>query len=311
MKKKILSIALAALTACSALALSSCAKSPYDLAVENGFVGTEQEWLQSLKGADGDDAPALTVKDIYDTAVAEGTFSGTFSEFLKQYLTLDVPDNNDVETLAHNLLSTVSIFTAFRDTSEGLFGQEDSSVYCTAGSGVIIDLDKENGNATVITNYHVVYDKESSSADGLASDIYLYLYGALNGFSTTTGKDIGGDGIRAQFVGGSMDYDIAILKVYGSEVLKNSLAEEAEFGDSNSATVGEKVFAIGNPGGVEFFGSFTGGYVSAIDRPVSSEIGYTMKCIQHDAAINPGNSGGALVNVFGQVIGINSQKIAN
>ena len=63
-------------------------------------------------------------------------------------------------------------------------------------------------------------------------------------------------------------------------------------------------------GSASGFGTLTGGHVSAIDRPVSSEIGYTMKCIQHDAAINPGNSGGMLVNAYGQVIGINSQKIA-
>ena len=315
MKKKVLSIVLAALTACSALALASCSKSPYDLAVENGFVGTEQEWLQSLKGADGDDAPALTVKDIYDTAVAEGTFSGTFSEFLKQYLTLDVPDNNDVETLAHNLLSTVSIFTSFRETSEGLFGQEDSSVYCAAGSGVIINLDKEKGNATVITNYHVVYDSESSSANGIASDIYLYLYGALNGFSTTTGKDVGGDGIRAQFIGGSMDYDIAILQVSGSEVLKNSLAEEAEFGDSNSATVGEKVFAIGNPEGLgiavsqgvlsvdsEYIGMKS---LDGANRVVSYRV------MRTDAATNGGNSGGPLFDCYGKLIAIvNAKSIA-
>ncbi|MEI6579373.1 MAG: trypsin-like peptidase domain-containing protein, partial [Eubacteriales bacterium] len=62
-------------------------------------------------------------------------------------------------------------------------------------------------------------------------------------------------------------------------------------------------------GGTEFFGSFTAGMVSAIDRPVDSGIGYTMQLIQHDAAINPGNSGGALVNSYGQVIGMNSLKI--
>ena len=84
----------------------------------------------------------------------------------------------------------------------------------------------------------------------------------------------------------------------------------AEFADSSSVEVGDTVYAIGNPGGVELFGSFTSGYVSSIDRPVNSEIGYTMKSIQHSAAISPGNSGGMLINAYGQVIGINSQKIA-
>ena len=74
---------------------------------------------------------------------------------------------------------------------------------------------------------------------------------------------------------------------------------------------GEPVVAIGNPGGIELAGSVTQGIVSAAEREVkSSNGGYRMKCIQTDAAINPGNSGGALINQYGQVIGINSSKIA-
>lgn len=71
------------------------------------------------------------------------------------------------------------------------------------------------------------------------------------------------------------------------------------------------MYAIGNPGGTEFFGSFTNGMVSAISRTVSSQIGYSMECIQHTAAISPGNSGGALINEYGQVVGINSLKISD
>ena len=84
----------------------------------------------------------------------------------------------------------------------------------------------------------------------------------------------------------------------------------AEFGNSDQLQIGEQVIAIGNPGGLELAGSVTVGYVSALNRPISTSTGNTMDCIQTDAAINPGNSGGALVNTYGQVIGINSQKIA-
>jgi serine protease Do len=74
--------------------------------------------------------------------------------------------------------------------------------------------------------------------------------------------------------------------------------------------VADTVMAIGNPGGVEFNSTVTVGYISALNRSITnSETGYTMKCIQTDAAINPGNSGGALVNMRGQVVGINSSKI--
>ena len=109
----------------------------------------------------------------------------------------------------------------------------------------------------------------------------------------------------AEIVGYDTRTDIAVLRV------KATGFTLAEFGDSSVLKVGEPIYAIGNPGGTAFFGSFTGGYVSAIDRPTStSSSAYTMECIQHDAAINPGNSGGALVNSYGQVIGMNSSKIA-
>ncbi len=150
------------------------------------------------------------------------------------------------------------------------------------GTGVIMGEDKTGEYTYIITCAHVISDAgikvRVQTEDGTAYD--------------------------AEIVGLDTRTDLGVLKI------KAKGLPAAEFGDSNSLRVGDSVYAIGNPGGVEFFGSFTGGFVSAIDRPVSSEIGYTMKCIQHDAAINPGNSGGALVNVYGQVIGINSQKIA-
>ena len=150
------------------------------------------------------------------------------------------------------------------------------------GTGVIMGEDKSGEYTYVVTCAHVISDAgiqvRVQTEDGTAYD--------------------------AEIVGMDTRTDLGVLKI------KAKGLPAAEFGDSNALRVGDSVYAIGNPGGVEFFGSFTGGFVSAIDRPVSSEIGYTMKCIQHDAAINPGNSGGALVNVYGQVIGINSQKIA-
>ena len=84
----------------------------------------------------------------------------------------------------------------------------------------------------------------------------------------------------------------------------------AEFGNSDQMQIGEQVIAIGNPGGLELAGTVTVGYVSAVNRSITTTNGNTVNCIQTDAAINPGNSGGALVNTYGQVIGINSQKIA-
>jgi serine protease Do len=113
-----------------------------------------------------------------------------------------------------------------------------------------------------------------------------------------------GEQYDASIVGMDTKTDIAVVRIS-----KTGL-KAAEFGSSSALKVGQRVYAIGNPGGTEFFGSFTSGIISAIARPVNSPVGYEMSCIQHDAAINPGNSGGALVNERGQVIGINSSKIA-
>ena len=150
------------------------------------------------------------------------------------------------------------------------------------GSGIIMGEDSTGTYTYIITCAHVISDAGVSvrvqTEDGTTYDA------EIAGFDTRT--------------------DIGVLKI------KANGLPAAEFGDSTALVVGDPVYAIGNPGGVELFGSFTSGYVSSIDRPVNSEIGYTMKSIQHSAAISPGNSGGLLANAYGQVIGINSQKIA-
>lgn len=109
----------------------------------------------------------------------------------------------------------------------------------------------------------------------------------------------------AVVVGTDAKTDIGLIRVSATGL------KAAEFANSDTLGVGDYVYAIGNPGGTQFFGSFTNGMVSAIGRPVDSPVGYEVACIQHTAAINPGNSGGALVNEYGQVVGINSSKIAS
>ena len=106
----------------------------------------------------------------------------------------------------------------------------------------------------------------------------------------------------ANVVGFDKATDVAILKIDAQGLAP------ATFGNANEMKVGQEVLAIGNPGGMSYAGSLTGGYISALNRRLGSEyIGY----IQTDAAINPGNSGGPLVNMYGQVIGINTSKIVS
>lgn len=181
-------------------------------------------------------------------------------------------------------LSTTEVAAKVRKSNVGiLVYRKNSTSTVGEGSGVIMGEDSSKTYTYIITCAHVIKDKGVTIAvqteDGTAYD--------------------------AEIVGFDVRTDIGVLKI------KAKGLPAAEFGDSNALSVGDPVYAVGNPGGVEFFGSFTGGYVASIDRPISSEIGYTMKCIQHSSAINPGNSGGALANQYGQVIGINSQKIAS
>ena len=150
------------------------------------------------------------------------------------------------------------------------------------GSGVIYDK-----AGYIATNNHVV--------EG-ASEIIV----SLPDGRTVKGKVLGADAVT----------DLAVVKIDADNLTV------ATFGDSDTLQVGEPAIAIGNPLGLEFRGSVTAGVISALNRSVSmtnEETGDTqesgVKLIQTDAAINEGNSGGALVNVNGEVIGINSSKL--
>ncbi|GEM_PF-147741 len=156
----------------------------------------------------------------------------------------------------------------------------DGDVKSGEGSGVI--MSEANGKTYIITCAHVIEEGTK--------------------FTVTLDNDKEYD---ARFVGSDAQTDIGVL------VIDATGLQVAEFGDSEDINVGEDCVAIGCPGGLEFKNSVTKGIVSALAVPVESKIGYNNECIQIDAAINPGNSGGALFNMQGQVIGINSSKIAS
>ena len=310
---------------CVALLLSgltACQLSAYDIAVKNGYQGTEEEWLKTLHGEDGKDGANgqdLTASDLYNTAVENG-YTGTYLDFCQNVLKVEVQNNNDVDTIASNITSVVSIYCGFEQTYYvggwgGMMGIPQTQYYASAGSGVIIDLDKEEGDALIVTNYHVIYDSESDSETGISDSIYLYTYGAYNGFSLqATGGyvDVYGDGMKATYVGGAMDYDIAILRIEDSEYIKNSLASEANLANSDDVQVGERVFAIGNPDGAGI--AVTEGLISVESEYITmtstdgsnNEVDY--RVMRTDAAINSGNSGGALFNAEGGLIGIVNAK---
>ena len=322
--KKITKCVISALCAATVLVgAAACGDSAYEVAVKNGFKGTEAEWLATLQGSDGKDGNDLTAMDIYDAAVENG-FKGTYIEFCENVLKVNVKENNDVDTIAKNVTSVVSIYCGFSKTTYtggvgGVFGgmmggSPTTTYYSSAGAGVIIDLDKETGDAWIVTNYHVIYDADSNVESGISDSIWLYTYGALNGFDAEKGDQLG-DGMKATYVGGAMEYDIALLRVSGSEHLKTCVASEACFGDSDDVQVGEKVFAIGNPDGAGI--AVTEGIVSVeseyIDMLSSDGTNTVLqyRVMRTDAAINSGNSGGALFNTEGELIGITNAKNAS
>ena len=164
-----------------------------------------------------------------------------------------------------------------KSTIEGqlsLFGTR--SISEGQGSGIILSSD-----GYIVTNNHVV--------EGAVKVVVQ-----LN-----TGSEY-----DAQVIGTDEQTDLAVIKISPSEELT-----VAELGDSSRVEVGETAIAIGNPMGLEFFGSVTQGIVSAVNRTITID-DRTMNLIQTDAAINSGNSGGALVNSRGEVIGINTVKVS-
>ncbi len=302
--KAILSLFCAATLFVGVTACNEEVVNAYDIAVKNGFVGTEKEWLESLHGADGKDAADITARDLYEMAKEEG-FKGSFLDFCKE-LGLTVTENNNVDVISKNVMSVVSVNCGFSYTNKGL-GGSGISYYTSAGSGVIIDINKQAGNALIVTNYHVAVDLTSNER-GASKNICLYGYGALNYFDPQNG-DTKGNGMRATYVGGAVEYDIALLKVEGSEYIKNGSLQAATLGESDSVSIGEKVYAIGNPEDMGI--SVTGGLISVESEYITMEVHNNQidyRVIRTDAAINAGNSGGGLFDAEGNLIGIVNAK---
>lgn len=154
-------------------------------------------------------------------------------------------------------------------------GQDYTLTESGEGSGIIITED-----GYIATNSHVVNDSKDT--------------GVMITLST-------GEQYLGTVIGIDVKTDLAVIKISAENL------DAADFADSDKLVVGQEVYAIGNPGGSAFSNSLTVGTVSAVNRMLSSNS--YVKYIQTDAAINPGNSGGALVNEYGQVIGINTAKI--
>jgi serine protease Do len=179
-----------------------------------------------------------------------------------------------------NIQSSSQYFTPEGSNQNG--SETSQEVESGTGSGVIYQVTDDA--LYIVTNNHVIED---------ATKIEVTLFNE--------------EVVSAELVGTDSLTDIAVLTVSGSYDIK-----PLSFGDSDSLRTGDEVIAIGNPLGLDLYGTVTQGIVSAVNRTidVSTSAGtWEMNVIQTDAAINPGNSGGALINSAGQLVGINSMKI--
>ncbi len=267
MKKRLLAILLLLCTALSALSFSACdillvnyGKSAYELAVAAGYEGTVAEWLESLRGERGKDG-TQTVETIITNA----------------------SENTVTPQLAARLLCcTVDVFTEYG-----------------GGAGVIYRLDKQTGEAYILTNYHVLYD----TVDGvLLEDISIMVYG----------REYADCEIPASYVGGSSFYDFAMLYVAPNDVLRTGISAAADFTDTTPAP-GQAVVAVGNPRLAGL--SVTQGILSRTLDHLEMAAGdgqtlTTRRFIRFDAAVSPGNSGGGLYDTSGRFLGLVSAKTA-
>lgn len=257
-------------------------------------------------GADGIDGQDLNIYDIYEATNAEREKRGEeqldFLEFLREYLNYEFEYvEDDLQSqINRSLLSSVALYTGFH-----YLGRQDEYY---AGSGVIVDIDKSAGDAYILTNCHVVLDTGANPKTPF--EILVFLYGNDNAYDITNTSYIplSGDNIVAY----SVSYDLALLRVTNSDIIKNSDARAAVFAESEIVYAGEKVYTVGNPAGNGI--SVTTGIISkdsefiAVDFAEGTVAENNYRVMRTDAGTNSGNSGGALYDSSGRVLGIINAK---
>lgn len=238
------------------------------------------------KNDDADDTDDTTVAELLNADAAsvvkiEDTDSDELST--EEVVEKVLPSVVGVESTFEITSQNSSYYYGFGGFGNYGGGSPQTQEATATGTGVIIT---ENGY--IVTNAHVIYDSEYGG--GLASEISVM----LNDDKT----------YDAEVIGYDTDCDLAVLKIDAEGLTA------AEFGDSDSLRLGQSVVAIGNPLGFELMDTVTSGIVSGINRSITIN-DKAMNLIQTDAAINSGNSGGPLINMYGQVIGINSSKMSS
>lgn len=208
---------------------------------------------------------------VIGTYVTIKLFPGNNDNTIKTVKDVNITESDTIKSSVEKIYDSVYVIKSYQNNN--LVG---------TGTGFVYKEDSENGY--MITNHHVI-----------------------QGATSIKVLNMDGREVEAEILGSDQYIDIAILSIDVSAVMQT-----ASLGDSTNTSVGDTLFAIGSPMGETYKGTVTKGILSGKDRTVAIESensSFMIEVLQTDTAINPGNSGGPLVNMNGEVIGINSMKL--
>lgn len=251
------------------------------------------------------------------TETVTGTEDSTGSSSADSTVKDIVAESGTVAGVAQATMSSIVAITSVSVQEIPSFFGYGTRQYQSAGSGSGIIVGENDSELLIATNNHVVSGATTltvcfagSDVVGAEEETQAMASSGSTGFSSDGDVDVD-NAVSAKIKGTDEENDLAVVAVEKSDIPDETMEEIkiAQLGSSDDLVVGEQVVAIGNALG--YGQSVTSGWVSALNRSISTEDGEASGLIQTDAAINPGNSGGALLNMNGEVIGINAAKYAD
>lgn len=251
------------------------------------------------------------------TETVTGTEDSTGSSSADSTVEDIVAESGTVAGVAQATMSSVVAITSVSVQEIPSFFGYGTRQYQSAGSGSGIIVGENDSELLIATNNHVVSGATTltvcfagSDVVGAEEETQAMASSGSTGFGSDGDVDVD-NAVSAKIKGTDEENDLAVVAVEKSDIPDETMEEIkiAQLGSSDDLVVGEQVVAIGNALG--YGQSVTSGWVSALNRSISTEDGEASGLIQTDAAINPGNSGGALLNMNGEVIGINAAKYAD
>ena len=251
------------------------------------------------------------------TETVTGTEESTDGSSTESSVKSIVAESGTVAGVAQATMSSIVAITSVSVQEIPSFFGYGTRQYQSAGSGSGIIVGENDSELLIATNNHVVSGATTLTVCFAGGDVVgaeEETQAMASGDSITDSSDSSVDvnnAVSAKIKGTNEENDLAVIAVEKSDIPEETMNEIkiAQMGSSDDLVVGEQVVAIGNALG--YGQSVTSGWVSALNRTISTEDGDTSGLIQTDAAINPGNSGGALLNMKGEVIGINAAKYAD